>query len=58
MYIDTRVIKKVLYKMDPDAKKDEDFVESINMLLHVMEDEQDKYTKKNNRENRDASNTI
>jgi hypothetical protein len=58
MNIDTRVIKKVLYKMDPDAKKDEDFVESINMLLHIMEDEQIKYTKKNNTESINARTTV
>ena len=42
MYIDTRIIKKVLYRMDPDAKKDEEFVESIHMILLLMEQEQSK----------------
>jgi len=48
MMIDSRVIKKVLYKIDPEAKKDEEFVESINMILHTMADEQIKYAKKHN----------
>tara|TARA_R110000744_G_scaffold67456_6_gene137571 strand:- start:1902 stop:2096 length:195 start_codon:yes stop_codon:yes gene_type:complete len=42
MYIDTRIIKKVLYRIDPGAKKDEEFVESINMILLLMEQEQAK----------------
>jgi len=48
MMIDSRVIKKVLYRVDSEAKKDEEFVECINMLLHVMADEQVKYAKKHN----------
>jgi len=45
MYIDTRIIKKVLYRIDPEAKKDEEFVESINMILLLMEQEQSKRDK-------------
>jgi len=38
--IETRTIKKVLYKIDPSAPKDEEFVQHINMLLLLMEQEQ------------------
>jgi len=40
MKIDTKIIKKVLYRIDPEAKKDEEFVETINMILYKMESEQ------------------
>tara|TARA_B100000795_G_C22495537_1_gene321926 strand:+ start:123 stop:338 length:216 start_codon:yes stop_codon:yes gene_type:complete len=40
MKIDTKIIKKVLYKIDPTAKMDEEFVENINMILLLMEQEQ------------------
>jgi len=46
MKIETKIIKKVLYRVDPEAKMDEEFVESINMILHIMEDEHIKYLKK------------
>ena len=40
MKIDTKIIKKVLYRIDPSAKMDEEFVENINMILLLMEQEQ------------------
>ena len=40
MKIDTKIVKKVLYRIDPSAKFDEDFVENINMILLLMEQEQ------------------
>ena len=40
MRIETKVIKKVLYRIDPSAAKDPDFVENINMILLLMEQEQ------------------
>lgn len=46
MKIDTKIIKKVLYRIDPSAKKDEEFVESINLILYKMEQEQIKKDKK------------
>jgi hypothetical protein len=45
MQIDTKIIKKVLYKVDPSAKMDEDFVETINYILYKMEEEQAKLNK-------------
>jgi len=44
--IQTKVIKKVLYKIDPEAPKDEEFIESVNMILLLMEQEQHKQNKK------------
>ena len=49
MQIDTKIIKKVLYKIDPSAKMDEEFVETINLILYKMEEEQLKVNKKNKR---------
>ena len=46
MQIDTKIIKKVLYKIDPLAKVDEEFVETINLILYKMEEEQVKHDKK------------
>jgi len=46
MKIDTKIIKKVLYRIDNTAKKDVEFVESINMILMLMEQEQHKKNKK------------
>ena len=46
MKIDTKIIKKVLYRIDNTAKKDVEFVESINMILMLMEQEQHKENKK------------
>jgi hypothetical protein len=46
MKIDTKVIKKVLFGIDPDAPKDEEFVQSINMFILLMEQEQKKLNKK------------
>ena len=46
MKVDTRIIKKVLYQVDPEAPKDEDFVENINMLILLMEQKQKEFTKK------------
>ena len=46
MKIDTKIIKKVLYRIDPSAKFDEEFVENINMILFLMEQEQLKQNKK------------
>jgi len=49
MRIETRTIKKVLYRIDPEAPKDEEFVEEINMILLLMEQEQKKHDRKNGR---------
>jgi|TARA_B110000908_G_scaffold145303_1_gene175486 hypothetical protein len=46
MRIETKTIKKILYRIDPSAKMDEDFVENINMILLLMEQEQIKKDKK------------
>ena len=46
MKIDTKIIKKILYKVDPEAEKDEEFVHNIAMLIHMMEDEQAKQMSK------------
>ena len=46
MKIDTKIIKKVLYGIDPEADKDEEFVQSINMFILLMEQEQKKLNKK------------
>ena len=46
MKIDTKIIKKVLYRIDNTAKKDIEFVESINMILMLMEQEQHNKNKK------------
>jgi hypothetical protein len=46
MKIDTRVIKKILYRIDPCAHKDPEFVENINMCILLMEQEQKKQNKK------------
>jgi len=46
MRIDTKIIKKVLYKIDDTAKKDVEFVENINMILMIMEQEQRKLDNK------------
>lgn len=45
--IETRTIKKVLYRIDPEAPKDEEFVEQINMILLLMEQEQKKQDRRN-----------
>tara|TARA_R110002012_G_scaffold99955_1_gene238180 strand:- start:349 stop:606 length:258 start_codon:yes stop_codon:yes gene_type:complete len=47
--IETRTIKKVLYRIDPEAPKDEEFIEHINMLLLLMEQEQQKRDRRNGR---------
>lgn len=47
--IETRTIKKVLYRIDPEAPKDEEFIEHINMLLLLMEQEQKKRDCRNGR---------
>ena len=46
MKIDTRVIKKILYGIDPYAHEDSEFVENINMWILLMEQEQKKQNKK------------
>lgn len=46
MKIETKIIKKVLYKIDNAAKKDIEFIENINMILLLMEQEQKKSDKK------------
>ena len=46
MKIDTRVIKKILYGIDPCAHKDPEFVETVNMWILLMEQEQVKQSKK------------
>jgi hypothetical protein len=50
MRIETKTIKKVLYKIDPSAKMDEAFVENINMILLLMEHEQKKVDSRKTRE--------
>jgi len=50
MRIETKTIKKVLYRIDPSAKMDEAFVENINMILLLMEQEQKKMDSKKIRE--------
>jgi hypothetical protein len=45
MQIDTKIIKKVLYEIDPSAKMDEEFVETINLIIYKMEEEQTKINK-------------
>tara|TARA_R110002012_G_scaffold4382_2_gene20157 strand:+ start:2738 stop:2890 length:153 start_codon:yes stop_codon:yes gene_type:complete len=47
MKIDTKVIKEVLYGVDPLAKEDEEFVESINMFILLMVQKQKEKNKKN-----------
>jgi len=49
MRIETRTIKKVLYRIDPAAPKDKEFIEQINMILLLMEQEQKKQDRKNGR---------
>ena len=44
--IETKIIKKVLYRIDNAAKKDIEFIENINMILLLMEQEQKKSDKK------------
>ena len=46
MKIDTKIIKKVLYRVDPEAPKDKDFVNNISMLILLMEQEQKKINRK------------
>tara|TARA_B100000795_G_C22609589_1_gene364540 strand:+ start:521 stop:673 length:153 start_codon:yes stop_codon:yes gene_type:complete len=46
MKIDTEVIKHIMYGVDPTAKEDKEFVETINMWVHLMEQEQKKRNKK------------
>lgn len=46
MKIDTKVIKEVLYGIDPTAKEDEEFIESINMFILLMEQKQKEKNKK------------
>jgi hypothetical protein len=46
MKIDTKVIKHIMYGIDPTAKEDEEFVESINVWVLLMEQEQKKRNKK------------
>lgn len=46
MKIDTKVIKEVLYGVDPLAKEDEEFVESINMFILLMVQKQKEKNKK------------
>jgi len=50
MRIETKTIKKVLYRIDPSDKMDEAFVENINMILLLMEQEQKKMDSKKIRE--------
>jgi len=44
--VDTRVIKKVLYGIDPCAHEDPEFVENVNIWILLMEKEQKKQNKK------------
>ena len=46
MKIDTQVIKDVMYGIDPSAKEDQEFVDTINMWILLMEQEQKKRNKK------------
>jgi len=46
MKIDTRVIKKILYGIDPYAHEDPEFVENVNIWILLMEQEQKKQSKK------------
>tara|TARA_R110002012_G_scaffold16382_2_gene63275 strand:+ start:2025 stop:2177 length:153 start_codon:yes stop_codon:yes gene_type:complete len=46
MKIDTKIIKKVLYGIDPEAAQDKEFVDNINMFILLMEQEQKKLSKK------------
>ena len=46
MKIETKVIKKVLYEIDPEASQDKEFVDYINMFILLMEQEQKKLNKK------------
>ena len=46
MKIDTRVIKKILYGIDPCAHEDPEFVENVNIWILLMEQEQKKQNKK------------
>ena len=46
MKIDTKVIKKILYRIDPCAHEDPEFVENVNMWILLMEQEQKKQNKK------------
>ena len=50
MRIETKTVKKILYRIDPSAKMDEEFVENINMILLLMEQEQKKVDSKKIRE--------
>lgn len=36
MRIDTDVIREVLYSIDPDAKSDPDFAETMDMVVSAM----------------------
>ena len=47
--IESRTIKKVLYQIDPEAPKDEEFVQHINHLLLLMQQEQEKKDRRNGR---------
>ena len=46
MKIDTRVIKKILYGIDPCTHEDPEFVENVNIWILLMEQEQKKQSKK------------
>ena len=46
MKIDTKIIRKVLYRVDNTAKKDPEFLESVNMMVMLMEQEQLKQNNK------------
>lgn len=45
MKIDTEIIKKVLYNVDPDAVEDPDFIHTIDVMIMMME----KFQKDHNR---------
>tara|TARA_Y100001963_G_scaffold141037_1_gene208765 strand:+ start:492 stop:644 length:153 start_codon:yes stop_codon:yes gene_type:complete len=46
MKIDTSIIKKVLYGIDPEARRDKEFIESINMFILLMEQKQKEKNRK------------
>ena len=46
MKIDISVIKEVIYGLDPSAKEDDEFVQTINILLSLMDQKQKEINKK------------
>ena len=46
MKIDISVIKEVIYGLDSSAKEDDEFVQTINILIALMEQKQKEINKK------------